>query len=94
MAIGGGARSDAWLQLMADALNLPLDRPGGAEVGPALGAARLAQLALGLPPADVLRMPPSDRRFEPRPAATAALSARLDRYRRAYGPSRALGRAG
>jgi xylulokinase len=94
MAIGGGARSDAWLQLMADALNLPLDRPGGAEVGPALGAARLAQLALGLPPDDVLRMPPSDRRFEPRPVATAALSARLDRYRRAYGPSRALGRAG
>ncbi|MBN8503981.1 MAG: xylulokinase, partial [Burkholderiales bacterium] len=40
LAIGGGARSDAWLQLLADTLQTTLARPAGAEVGPALGAAR------------------------------------------------------
>ena len=54
LAIGGGARSDVWLQMLADVLALPIDRPVGAEVGPALGAARLALLSLGLPPARVL----------------------------------------
>ena len=90
LAIGGGARSDTWLQLMADALGLALERPSGAEVGPALGAARLALLALGLPAADVLRTPTIAHRFEPDAAATAALAPRLARYRAAYAPTRAL----
>jgi xylulokinase len=90
LAIGGGARSDAWLQLMADTLALPIDRPAGAEVGPALGAARLALLSLGLPAATVLAPPPVARSFAPRTDATAALRARLQRYREAYAPTRAL----
>jgi len=93
-ALGGGARSDAWLQLLADALALPVERAAGAEVGPALGAARLAQLALGRPAADTLAAPLPDRRFEPRADAVAALAPRLDRFRRAYAPTRALGPAG
>jgi xylulokinase len=90
LAIGGGARSDAWLQLMADVLALPVDRPAGAEVGPALGAARLALLSLGLPAAEVLQPPPTARSFAPRPDATAALRGRLARYRDAYAPTRAF----
>jgi xylulokinase len=43
--IGGGARSPYWRQLLADVLNRPLSFREGGEVGPALGAARLAQLA-------------------------------------------------
>ena len=91
LAIGGGARSDTWLQLMADALALPIDRPAGAEVGPALGAARLALLSLGLPPEAVLHAPTLARSFEPVPANSAALQARLQRYRAAYPATRALG---
>ncbi|MBL8360986.1 MAG: xylulokinase [Rubrivivax sp.] len=90
LAIGGGARSDAWLQLMASALGLPLLRPVGAEVGPALGAARLALLAAGLPPAQVLTAPAAARRFDPDPVAGARLAARLARYRDAWVPTRAL----
>ena len=90
LAIGGGARSDTWLQLMADTLALPLHRPAGAEVGPALGAARLAQLAVGLPEAEVLRTPPVAQSFIPRSSAIAALAQRLARYRQAYAPTRAL----
>jgi xylulokinase len=43
--IGGGARSAYWSQLLADILGLPLQRRAEAEVGPALGAARLAWMA-------------------------------------------------
>lgn len=44
--IGGGARSDYWRQLLADITGKNLDYRQGGDVGPALGAARLAQLAV------------------------------------------------
>jgi xylulokinase len=44
---GGGARLPYWGQLLAAALNRPLTYRHGSEVGAALGAARLARLALG-----------------------------------------------
>ena len=47
--IGGGARSRLWARLIASAIGLPLTVPANAAVGPALGAARLARHALGLP---------------------------------------------
>ncbi len=43
--VGGGARSALWAQILADTLGRPLQRHSGAEVGAALGAARLARLA-------------------------------------------------
>ncbi|MDR9827291.1 xylulokinase [Vibrio sp. FNV 38] len=42
--IGGGARSEYWRQMLADIVGLPLVYRKGGDVGPALGAARLAQL--------------------------------------------------
>ncbi|EMB4674352.1 xylulokinase [Proteus mirabilis] len=44
--IGGGARSEYWRQLLADITGKTLDYHQGGDVGPALGAARLAQLAI------------------------------------------------
>ncbi|MDF7219145.1 xylulokinase [Proteus mirabilis] len=44
--IGGGARSEYWRQLLADITGKTLDYCQGGDVGPALGAARLAQLAI------------------------------------------------
>ncbi|HAJ4384094.1 TPA: xylulokinase, partial [Escherichia coli] len=44
--IGGGARSAYWRQMLADISGLQLDYRTGGDVGPALGAARLAQIAL------------------------------------------------
>jgi xylulokinase len=90
LALGGGARSDTWLQLLADTLDLPIARPAAAEVGPALGAARLAQLGLGLPADRVLRAPAVDRVYTPRADAQAQLAPRLARFRRAYEPLRGL----
>ncbi|MDV7105552.1 xylulokinase [Vibrio sp. TH_r3] len=42
--IGGGARSEYWRQMLADIVGYPLVYRKGGDVGPALGAARLAIL--------------------------------------------------
>ncbi|MHC6647371.1 xylulokinase [Alteromonas sp. HB246098] len=42
--IGGGARSQYWRQLISDVLGLKIAYRQGGEVGPALGAAKLAQI--------------------------------------------------
>ncbi|WJG08654.1 xylulokinase [Aliiglaciecola sp. LCG003] len=44
--IGGGAKSPYWRQMLADVLNSKVIFRQGGDVGPALGAARLACLAL------------------------------------------------
>ncbi|MEP7053319.1 MAG: xylulokinase [Pseudomonadota bacterium] len=65
--IGGGSRSAYWTQMLADIIGRPLTLRAGGEVGPALGAARLAQLAVypGASLADVCRMPDVIRVCEP-----------------------------
>jgi xylulokinase len=57
--IGGGSRSTYWTQMLADILGRPLTLRAGGEVGPALGAARLARLAVepGASLAEVCPMP-------------------------------------
>ena len=45
-AVGGGSRSDRWLQMKADCLGLPVQRMEANEAA-ALGAAMLAGIALG-----------------------------------------------
>ncbi|MFY1027785.1 xylulokinase [Actinobacillus seminis] len=44
--IGGGAKSTYWCQLLADISGKTLEYRAGGNVGPALGAAKLAQIAL------------------------------------------------
>jgi xylulokinase len=84
-AVGGGARSDAWLQIIADATGLTLERPQGGEAGAALGAARLGLCAAeGLDARAVCTAPALDRRFEPRPAQAARHLERRARFAAAY----------
>ena len=87
--IGGGARSRFWRQLLADALNLPLVYRASGEVGPALGAARLALVgALGGDVETAIRrvcaQPPKQEEHPPRAERTAYHRAKLARYRRLY----------
>ena len=57
--IGGGSRSGLWGRILASVLDQELTYRAAAEVGPALGAARLARLAVtGESPADVATAPP------------------------------------
>ena len=83
-AIGGGARSDRLLQLVADATGIALDRYEGAETGAALGAARTAMIADGMAVAEVATTPEIAARFEPRAEQAERLAPRHARWRRLY----------
>ena len=43
--IGGGSRSHLWAQILSSVLERPMIRHESSEMGPAMGAARLAMLA-------------------------------------------------
>ena len=66
-------------------LGRPLTYHAGGEVGPALGAARLARLAeSGGRPDEVCAPPPVDRVVEPEEALAGRLVGRLERWRALY----------
>jgi xylulokinase len=50
LLVGGGSRSAFWADLIADALDIAIEVGEDAQVGAALGAARLAQLCSEKPP--------------------------------------------
>ncbi|MGB0921432.1 MAG: xylulokinase [Alphaproteobacteria bacterium] len=66
-AIGGGAQSQYWLQILANVLDQPLLLREGSEVGPALGAARLAQMGVTGADASMLTAPPIRAEIVPNP---------------------------
>jgi xylulokinase len=83
--IGGGSRSRHWGKILASALGVRLNYLDGGEVGPALGAARLAQIAVtGARPAEICVRPPVSHVVEPDPALAERLANKLARFRAAY----------
>ena len=83
--IGGGARSALWSRILAAALRRRLTCHVGSEVGPALGAARLARLAAtGERPEEVCTRPDIERVAEPEEALAERLASRLERWRALY----------
>ncbi len=75
-AVGGGARSAWWLQVLADTLSLPLVQHEHSDVGGALGAARLGWLAVGGDVDDVCVRPAMKAHFEPSASGHAMRAAR------------------
>ncbi|HEY8906406.1 MAG TPA: xylulokinase, partial [Rhodoferax sp.] len=63
--VGGGARSDAWGQLLSSGLGCPLQRSDMAHAAAALGAARLAWLADDGLESEVCQSLPVAQAFEP-----------------------------
>lgn len=87
--IGGGARSAFWGRILASALGRPLVYRRGGELGPALGAARLARLAsTGLPAAEGCSELPQDFVVEPESQLSDHCAERLPRFRALYGALR------
>jgi xylulokinase len=83
---GGGARSNAWLQIKADILGRPLVRPQIAEAG-ALGAAILAGVGGGVYSSAeeaITALVSVDRVFEPDPRRHHLYNERFSRYHQLY----------
>jgi len=86
VATGGGARSDAWLQIKADVMGRPFVRPAITECGVA-GAAMLAGLATGAygsPAEAVAQFLRVERTFQPDAARHAVYRRKLAQYRRVF----------
>lgn len=82
VAVGGGSRSDYWLQAVATALDIPLDVPVGGDFGAAFGAARLGMMA-ATGATDIATPPPIDRTVAPVAALRGAFADAHGRYREA-----------
>ncbi len=90
MLVGGGARSELWGRMLADMLGVTLALPEGAEIGAALGAARLAILAAGAgSEASVCVAPTVRQTFVPNRAMAQLYAPRLARFRALYPAERA-----
>jgi sugar (pentulose or hexulose) kinase len=82
-AVGGGSKSDPWLQVCADIMGCPITRPVIIEAG-ALGAAMLAGIGKGVFPnvqTGVRTMIKLDRVFEPNSDMVEKYAQRYEQYR-------------
>ena len=84
LAMGGGAKSNYWLQVIATTLGIPLHLPQAGDFGAALGAARLGIMAATAASVEIATMPPIAKTIEPNAAYTAEFAQAHDRYRTAY----------
>ena len=81
-AVGGGSKSDAWIQLSADILGRPFMRPKITEAG-VLGAAIVAGVGSGIFPSlavGVETMVRPERTFEPNPRQQRLYDERFAQY--------------
>ncbi|MFT6607475.1 MAG: xylulokinase [Halocynthiibacter sp.] len=84
LAIGGGAKSEYWLRVLASTLGIPLMVPKDGDFGAALGAARLAMMAATGAGVEIATMPPILKTIAPYPALEPAFTEAHSRYRAAY----------
>lgn len=83
-AIGGGAKSDYWLRVIANTLDIPLDVSADGDFGASLGAARLGMIAAEqADPLSVCTSPAIDHTVEP-DGSSAAFAEQHERYHATY----------
>lgn len=84
LAMGGGTKSERWLETLATVLDTPLLVPEKGDYGAALGAARLAMIGAGASITDTLTPPPIERTIEPRADLRDAFDAAHEKYKSLY----------
>ena len=96
VASGGGAASGVFLQMQADAFDLPVTTVSAAAAGGAYGAALLAGLGLGWfrTPEEALSLLKTEKTFRPIPDHVRACRKTYAVYRRLYPALREVFRAG
>lgn len=83
--IGGGARSSLWGSILASSMGIRLVYREGGEVGPAFGAARLAQIGITkVAPSEVAAFPPISNIIEPDDKLRERLAPKREKFRRLY----------
>ena len=90
LAVGGGSRSDYWLQAIATALGVPVQVPVAGDFGGAFGAARLAIMAATGAGSEIATMPKIARVIQPDRALSDAFDAGHARFRAAQSAIRGL----
>lgn len=84
VAIGGGAKSEYWLKVLATTLNIPLELSQDGDFGASLGAARLGLIAANkADPINVCSTPPLSRTIEPE-KYVSGFSEQYQRYAETY----------
>lgn len=84
LVLGGGAKSDHWVQMLSTTLGIPLDVPQAGDFGAALGAARLGMMAATGAGAEIAQQPPIASTIDPDPTMHAAMRDAHARYTHAY----------
>ncbi len=95
-ATGGGARSEIWMQMKADMLNIPITALATADAG-TVGSAMLTGIAVGVfrdLEEAAERMVEKTKVYQPRPEMHQKYRAVYERYRRVYDAVRPLMEAG
>lgn len=90
IAVGGGSKSDYWVQAIATTLGLPVGLPVAGDYGGAFGAARLGMMAATGAGASVATAPKIERMIEPVHALQDDFLSAHSKYRDAYTAIKAL----
>lgn len=84
LVLGGGAKSDHWVRMLATTLNITLDVPKAGDFGAAMGAARLAMMAAAGLGREIATQPPLAQSIDPELTLAPALADAHARYKQAY----------
>lgn len=90
IAVGGGSKSNYWVQAIATSLDMPIDLPVAGDFGGAFGAARLGMMAATGAGVEIATAPQIARTIEPDTTLTGAFSEAHARYRASYGALKGL----
>ena len=84
IAVGGGSKSDYWVQAIATSLGIPVELPVSGDFGGAFGAARLGLMAATGAGVEIATIPQIARTIEPDLALTDSFAQAHSRYRASY----------
>jgi xylulokinase len=90
IAVGGGSKSDYWVQAIATSLGMSIELPVAGDFGGAFGAARLGMMAATGAGVEIATTPQIARTIEPDTSLTVAFAEAHARYRASYDAMKGL----